>query len=111
MRAPAAAICRGHLTTSGNTVSRAGSLRQVGGRTAPLFVLLLQKPDPLVGLPQFLAAVVGEAGRWPSSTSALVHPVVQAALEDPEVLRDLVQRGLALADGYIGTIATRYAVF
>jgi len=90
MRAPAAAISR----TSGKTIFPAGS----PGTDRQQHVAGPRSPAPRAGCvssARHLARLLLAHARTVAVLDvSLLHPAVQAALGDPEVLRDLVQRSL-----------------
>ena len=84
---------RGQFTDERETISRQVRMGQVGSCLAQHFILLLEQP---VALPQLSSGLLGDAATVAVLDVDLLHPVRQATLGDPEDLRDLLQRSLAV---------------
>src|SRR5699024_11226786 len=69
--------------------SRPVRLPEIGSRATQDLVLLLQQPIPATQIPQLGGLLPGRAGTGTVLDISLTHPVRQARLRDPEVLRDL----------------------
>src|SRR5699024_3957010 len=73
---------------AGKGFSRQVRLREVGGRAAEDLVLLLEQPVTATQIPQLGGLLTGLARPGTVLDIGLTHPVRQAGLGDPEVLRD-----------------------